>query len=506
MALETIYKTVNENGEYSCGDIGISKEEWFELLKDNDAQQYRDALFCILRMPDNAATCTEVAKKFGNSPKHYNAKIMNFGRWVQRKLNRFQVIGTDGEPTYWCIPMKCGHDTWQGFNWQLRDELVEALRYYLMKALILRFRESEQFKDFDESYKWELLDRTEGKGVLDIVKSLQDKIQGQQVNLVYNAQFNGVMNYLSKNQPDLLTATGEHLFDESKPIDERIAAFKAEMRSNCPSDWKNFANDERTASALLMCKYPEKYTTYKDEVYQHVCRYFGYNIREVGKKFGHFIEIIDGFVADFGEKIQGIIMPHISQYHNKPMNLAVQTVFWCMRDYMKARLANSIRKYWLSGYVFGSEGNQFDRFINEGIWESKHDDGNASDQKMLEISKTISEGDIIILKSTSTKGPNHDLPFMRIKAVGAVTSSISTFHVEGATKCQCTVQYISTETKDFDGSIYGSYRKTIHQADGKVQAVIDYVNSLFNNEPTMIQPEQKYKEYIELLQETYNLV
>lgn len=301
--MKTLYKTVNNNGEYSCGDIGISKEEWFELLKDNDAQQYRDALFCILRMPDNAATCTEVAKKFGNSPKHYNAKIMNFGRWVQRKLNRFQVIGTDGEPTYWCIPMKCGHDTWQGFNWQLRDELVEALRYYLMKALILRFRESEQFKDFDESYKWELLDRTEGKGVLDIVKSLQDKIQGQQVNLVYNAQFNGVMNYLSKNQPDLLTATGEHLFDESKPIDERIATFKAEMQSNCPSDWKNFANDERTASALLMCKYPEKYTTYKDEVYQIVCRYFGFNTRYVGKKFSHFMGIIDGFVADFGEKV-----------------------------------------------------------------------------------------------------------------------------------------------------------------------------------------------------------
>lgn len=334
MALETIYKTVNDNGEYSCGDIGISKEEWFELLKDNDAQQYRDALFCILRMPDNAATCTEVAKKFGNSPKHYNAKIMNFGRWVQRKLNRFQVIGTDGEPTYWCIPMKCGHDTWQGFNWQLRDELVEALRYYLMKALILRFRESEQFKDFDESYKWELLDRTEGKGVLDIVKSLQDKIQGQQVNLVYNAQFNGVMNYLSKNHPDLLTATGEHLFDESKPIDERIATFKAEMQSNCPSDWKNFANDERTASALLMCKYPEKYTTYKDEVYQIVCRYFGFNTRYVGKKFSHFMGIIDGFVADFGEKVQGIVMPYINQYRNKPINLAIQTVFWCMKDYM----------------------------------------------------------------------------------------------------------------------------------------------------------------------------
>ena len=32
MALETLYKTANTNGEYSCGDIGISYEEWLSLL------------------------------------------------------------------------------------------------------------------------------------------------------------------------------------------------------------------------------------------------------------------------------------------------------------------------------------------------------------------------------------------------------------------------------------------------------------------------------------------
>ncbi len=336
--MKTLYKTVNTNGEYSCGDIGISKEEWFELLKDNEAQQYRDVLFCFLRMPEHAATCSAVAKKNGKNYEHYNAKISNFAKWVQRKLNRFQVLNTDGSETFWCIPMQKGWDTKQGFKWQLRDELVEALQYYLMKALIIRYRESDKLKSFDESYKWELLDRTEGKSVLDIIKSLQEKIQGQQVNLVYNAQFNSVMNHLSKNKPNELVAIGEHLFDESKPIDDRIASFKGEMRSICPSEWNNCANDERTASALLMCKYPEKYTTYKDEIYQLVCCYFGFNIKNVGNKFSHFMEIIDGFVADFGEKVQGIVMPYINQYRNKPMNLAIQTVFWCMKDYMKSKI------------------------------------------------------------------------------------------------------------------------------------------------------------------------
>lgn len=336
--MKTLYKTVNNNGEYSCGDIGISAEEWFQLLKHPEAKSYHDTLFCFLRVPDHAATCSTISKRFGDSAAHYNAKVTNFAKWVQKKLNRFQVVASDGSETFWCIPMKKGWDTKQGFMWQLRDELVDALQNYLMKALILRYRESEKIKEFDEFYKWELLDITEGKGILDIVKILQGNIQGQNINLVYRAQFNGVMSYLSKNKPYMLTATVAHLLDESNSIDNRIATFKAEMRSICPNDWKNCANDERTASALLMCKYPEKYTTYKDEIYQLVCRYFGFNIRNVGKKFSHFMEIINGFVADFGEKVQGIVMPYINQYRNKPMNLAIQTVFWCMKDYMRTKL------------------------------------------------------------------------------------------------------------------------------------------------------------------------
>ena len=509
MALETIYKTVNDNGEYSCGDIGISKEEWFELLKDNYAQQYRDALFCFLRMPDHAATCTEVSKKFGNSPKHYNAKIMNFAKWTQKRLNRFQVIGTDGEPTYWCIPMKCGHDTWQGFNWQLRDELVEALQYYLMKALIIRYREREPFNGFREEYKWALLDETEGKGVLDIIKILPKQFMGGSINLIDNARVNGVLNHLIEKTPIELTAVGERLIDETKPIDERLAAYKAEMKSICPSSWNNFANDERTASVILTCINPEQYTFYKDEIYRLICQYFGFDIHKPGKKFSHFMEIINGFVADFGEKVQEIMLPQIDKFKNKPLNLAVQTMFWCMRGYIKEKLDRTIKNYWLAGFSYGGTDSQLDRFISDGIWECGYNESNESDKKQLEETKGISEDDIIILKSTSTKGSNHDQPFLRIKAVGIVTKAITTKKEEdGIIRCQCSVDYISTDEKDFDGATYGSYRKTLHRADSKVQAIIDYVNGLLNDNEIQEEPMQelKYKEYIELLEDTHNLV
>ena len=32
MALKTLYKTINTNGEYSCGDIGVTTAEWLDLL------------------------------------------------------------------------------------------------------------------------------------------------------------------------------------------------------------------------------------------------------------------------------------------------------------------------------------------------------------------------------------------------------------------------------------------------------------------------------------------
>lgn len=502
MAEDILYKTVNNDGVYSCDDIIISAEEWFELLKNPDSKPYHDTLFCFLREPEHAGTCAAVANKYGLSPKHYNAKITNFAKWVQKKLNRFKVIGTDGKNTYWCIPMQKGWYVKQDFKWQLRDELVDALRIYLLKVLIIWFRDSKKpFNGYNEEYKWALLDQTEGKNVLEIIKSLKG------INLVHNPLVDPALKFLWENKPTELTAVVEHLFDESKPIDDRIAAFKTEMISISPSDWKFFANDERVASALLMCKFPDKYTSYKAEVYQLICQYFGFEIRKAGKRFSHFIEIINSFVALYGEKTQEAMMPQISKYKNKPLNLAIQTLLWCMRESMKAKLLEKAKIYWLAGYSFGGNNSQLERFIKDGIWEGGYKDDDPGGPKLLDEAQAISEGDIIILKSTSVKGSNHDQPFLRIKAVGIVTSGISVQNLEGGiTRFRCSVDYINTDEKDFDGASYGAYRKTLHRADSKVQDVIDYVNDLLNNDSAMPQTQKKYKEYIELLEETHNLV
>ena len=332
MAVKTLYKTINTNGEYSCGDIGVTTEEWLDILNDEKSKPYHEALLCFLRQKEHKATCTKVSQVYGKPAQYYNSKVYNFSKWVQKRLNRFSVKDADDKDTYWCITMQKGWDTKQGFQWQLRDELVEALRIYLMKALIDVFRNGKPFNGYYEEYKWDLLDRSEGKDVLAVFDGLRGK------NIIDNPRTDSVIKYLVENEADKTRVCCQHLTDESVPLNDRLAAFKSEIKALCPSKWKNTANDERTASGLLTCIYPATYTFYKDEIYQNICDYFGYTSRKAGKKYEHFLELVNGFVKSYGEEIQQIMLNEIKGFKNKPLNLAVQTLFWCMKDYMKEEL------------------------------------------------------------------------------------------------------------------------------------------------------------------------
>ena len=359
MAVKTLYKTINTNGEYSCGDIGVTTEEWLDLLNDEKSKPYHEALLCFLRQKEHKATCVKVSQVYGKPAQYYNSKVYNFSKWVQKRLNRFSVKDADDKDTYWCITMQKGWDTKQGFQWQLRDELVEALRIYLMKALIDVFRNGKPFNGYYEEYKWDLLDRSEGKDVLAVF----DGLRGE--NVIDNPRTDSVIKYLVDNEADKTKVCCQHLIDESVPLNDRLAAFKSEIKALCPSKWKNTANDERTASALLTCVYPKTYTFYKDEIYQNICDYFGYTSRKAGKKYEHFMELVNGFVKSYGEEIQQIMLNEIKGFKNKPLNLAVQTLFWCMKDYMKEKLDKKMTTETNNS----SKGTWYDDVVR--IWERR---------------------------------------------------------------------------------------------------------------------------------------
>lgn len=344
MSIKTLYKTVNSNGEYSCGDIGITTEDWYDILKAPKAEQYIECLLAFLREPEHKATCTKVSENHQKPAQYYNSKVTNFSRWVQKYLNRFRVEGTDGNETYWCIAMQKGWDTKQGFQWQLREELVEALRRYLMDDLIDHFRNGKPFNGYNELYKWELIDSCDGMDSIDIYRSLYGK------NVVDCIRINDVIKYIGTVKTSEGKVIIDHLLDESKPLNSRLEDFKSEMRDFIPDRFKTCGNDERTAASILTCKYPENYTFYMDKVYKNLWKYFGFEHFEAGKKYSHFLQIINNFTVDYGNEIQDIIAEYINDYNHKPLILSVQTLFWCMKEYMEEKLNKDMRFTWIPFY------------------------------------------------------------------------------------------------------------------------------------------------------------
>ena len=137
---------IQQQGDvYSC-DIGISKEEWLEILKDEKTPQaYKETVLRFFYYPSHRGTCTGVSNDLGGNAQKLSANIRELGKYVQKRLNRFQVVRPDGTPCFWIIPMYEGKGLPQGaegtFEWELRPELVGALREYLYWYLIERYKE-----------------------------------------------------------------------------------------------------------------------------------------------------------------------------------------------------------------------------------------------------------------------------------------------------------------------------------------------------------------------------
>ena len=60
-------------------------------------------------------------------------------------------------------------------------ETLTSKEIDLMRNLIDTFRSYKPFNDYNEEYKWELLDATEGKESIDFIKIVKNK----QVNLYH---------------------------------------------------------------------------------------------------------------------------------------------------------------------------------------------------------------------------------------------------------------------------------------------------------------------------------
>ncbi len=122
-----VKKVIKQDEEYIC-EIDVSIDEWKEVLRDKALmkENYKDVLLKFLSEPGHKSTCKALGDKYQVSFQSFKNAIINFAKAVQKKLNRFEVIGTDGTPSFWIIPM-LGKHAGKHFEWTLRPELVQAI-------------------------------------------------------------------------------------------------------------------------------------------------------------------------------------------------------------------------------------------------------------------------------------------------------------------------------------------------------------------------------------------
>lgn len=123
--METI--TVTE-GNYESPAL-VTKDEWKQILSNKDIMKrsYIDALIAFYLEPEHKSTCKALGDKYNLHHNTFNGAITQFGKQVQKELNRFQIVSNEGGQIYWRIIMTGRYDSSNLFEWAMRDELVEAI-------------------------------------------------------------------------------------------------------------------------------------------------------------------------------------------------------------------------------------------------------------------------------------------------------------------------------------------------------------------------------------------
>ena len=205
----------------------------------------------------------------------------------------------------------------------------------LIQDLLKRYKEAYlsvplDHNGADELYKWQLITECEGKSELDIIQKFKTK------NIVDVARVNQVLTALSKDQPQQLANNFALLTNEDVPLSDRLSDFKSAMGELCGDKFNVKANDERTASAFLACWNPNKYTFYKDEIYQNYCSYINEPAQKAGNKYPHYLQLLESLVQTirqdaeltdkFATETDGMLQSDL---------LIAQNILWQMKDMMK---------------------------------------------------------------------------------------------------------------------------------------------------------------------------
>ena len=530
---------IQQNGDvYSC-DIGISKKEWLELLQDKGMpDEYRDALLRFYYMPGHRGTCTAVSNEIGGDAQSLNSYITKIGQFVQKKLNRFQIVRPNGKPCFWIVPMREGKDLPKGsdgtFEWVLRPELVEAIHDYLYWYLVEKYKEVRKNipldgEKYDEIYKWKLLTASEGKTPFEIVAnhvahSNKPELGGF-TNLIDAVRDNKALKYLVETEPSELEKVLNGLADESIDLNTRLLEFKTAMAALLPpSGYNSKANDERTASTILTCLNPDKYTIYKYDVYRLFCKYLDVSYKPTGQCFEHFLELLAPLceITKNDEQVQNLVASSLEAKRKSDLLLA-QDVLWVLFSqfpqklgYLQSLLWRKKKRVWLWGgnttiteqksLGCGSSTNSIKDFrpytsadsLKKALLSDKPDIGNRLPDAYWKFMREVSLDDIVVAFETKKEnGKQYHLLY------GWGTFTTDSYYDEGDDNpIRREVEWhlpfldVPIEDRTMGDSLF--FQGTTEK---QANRIIELLN--INSEKNM---KSKYQKYIDLLETNKNLI
>lgn len=293
-----------------------------------------------------------------------------------------------------------------------RDGFTELIEKYKAHVKATKLK--------DELYKWDLLRTFKGRPDLNAENFLDEVKSINYSNLLFK-HAKAVIYHLASKKPNELKGLFKSLFDENIPLNNRVKSFNEGTLELYRSIGENLQHhqDERTIGAYLTFYNPDKYTFYKFSFYKKLCELLSIKLASKNEKFGHYLDLVNGFVRDYIEEDQELIdlvKLYVPLYDGTNHLLLAQDILYQMLD--KSESIN----YWL--YAPGENANKWEEFYENGImglgWDELGDLENYKTKKEIqkklqeieevesskqndtaanyEFHKVIKEGDIIIVK------------------------------------------------------------------------------------------------------------
>ncbi len=192
----------------------------------------------------------------------------------------------------------------------------------------------------DELYKWDLIGKFKGRPDVEATDFGQEVRSVDFKNLPYGVAL-AVLRHLSKEEPERLRSCIQGLFDENRPLSERIRAYDqatfalyGEIKTD---EKKGHHQDERMAGLLLAFHNPDKYPIYKASFYDKFCTLLGVAPKGKGEKYAHYLALLQDFIALYIESDQELLdlMAELvppTAYQDPNHLLLAQNILYVMLD------------------------------------------------------------------------------------------------------------------------------------------------------------------------------